>query len=126
MSIYNKINTNYAAKAIENLGPLIKENGWVVDISLFTQPILFIQSLLNNSDNIIEEEFRTFLQNVIYIDSFKNFIDEQIANNINDINESNIDLYIEQIYSDYLLFLISEIEIPEEPEESEIPEEPEE
>lgn len=117
MSIYNKINTNYAAKAVENLGPLIKENGWVVDVSLFTQPILFILSLLDNSDNIIEEKFKAFLQNVIHLDSFKNFVDEQIANNISDINESNLNLYIEQIYSDYLLFLISEIEIPEEPVE---------
>lgn len=121
MSIYNKINTNYAAKAVENLGPLIKENGWIVDVSLFTQPILFIQSLLDNSDNIIEEKFKAFLQNVIHLDSFKNFVDEQIANNISDINESNLNLYIEQIYSDYLLFLISKVEpeIPEEPEEPE-------
>lgn len=121
MSIYNKINTNYAAKAVENLGPLIKENGWIVDVSLFTQPILFIPSLLDNSDNIIEEKFKAFLQNVIHLDNFKNFVDEQIANNINDINESNLNLYIEQIYSDYLLFIISKVEpeIPEEPEEPE-------
>jgi hypothetical protein len=108
MKIYNKINTNFAAKAVENLGPLIKENGWVVDVNLFTQPILFIPSLLENSDTVLEELFRLFLQDVVYDASFENFINEQIPANIDNIDESNINLYIEQIYSDYLLFLISD------------------